>query len=198
MDAFESLVATLLRREGYWTASSVKVELTKAEKRRIGKHTTPRWEIDLVAYKPIGNRLLAVECKSLLYSTGVVFRRGKFESERRYKMFADTRLRAVVLGRLVRQLREADMVRGRPQVTLCLAAGHVARKTDRAALDRHFKRNCWRLFDATWVCDRLTSAASAGYENDIAHVVAKLMREAQAAAWREHSRLRADDDPDDE
>jgi hypothetical protein len=64
VDAFESLVSMLLRRQGYWTAQSVKVGLTKAEKRLIGRHSSPRWEIDLVAYKGSTNALLAVECKS--------------------------------------------------------------------------------------------------------------------------------------
>ena len=35
MDAFENLVATLLRRDGYWTSTAVKVELTKEEKLEI-------------------------------------------------------------------------------------------------------------------------------------------------------------------
>jgi hypothetical protein len=42
MDAFENLVAMLLRRDGYWTATSVKVELTKDEKRAIGRVSSPR------------------------------------------------------------------------------------------------------------------------------------------------------------
>jgi len=50
MDAFESVVEMLLRREGYWTTTSFKVKLTPSEKRRIKKSTTPRREIDLVAY----------------------------------------------------------------------------------------------------------------------------------------------------
>ena len=69
MDAFESLVSLLLRRDGYWTATSVKVELTKMQKRAIGRPSSPRWEIDLVAYKPATNELLAVECKSFLDPT---------------------------------------------------------------------------------------------------------------------------------
>jgi hypothetical protein len=44
MDAFENVVSMLLRHAGYWTMTSVKVRLTKAEKRRIGTHTMPRWE----------------------------------------------------------------------------------------------------------------------------------------------------------
>ena len=37
MDAFESLVSGLLRKEGYWTEIGYKVELTKEDKRRIGR-----------------------------------------------------------------------------------------------------------------------------------------------------------------
>ena len=36
MDAFEQVVASILQRKGYWTQTSVKVELTKEEKRAIG------------------------------------------------------------------------------------------------------------------------------------------------------------------
>ncbi len=79
MDAFESLISMLLRHEGYWTTPSFKVELTPADKAKIGRESSPRWEIDLVAYKPSTDELLAVECKSLLDSTGVVFRNGKFD-----------------------------------------------------------------------------------------------------------------------
>jgi len=50
MNAFEALIALLLRRQGYWVQTSFKVKLTKAEKRRIGRPSSPRWELDLVAY----------------------------------------------------------------------------------------------------------------------------------------------------
>ena len=42
MDYFESIVKTLLENEGYWTRQSYKVNVTKEEKRQIGKHTIPR------------------------------------------------------------------------------------------------------------------------------------------------------------
>jgi hypothetical protein len=51
MDAFENVMALLLRRHGCWTATSVKVELTKEQKVAIGRPSSPRWEIDLLAYK---------------------------------------------------------------------------------------------------------------------------------------------------
>ena len=59
MNAFEDLVALLLRAEGYWTQTSFKVALTKSEKREIGRPSSPRWEIDIVAFGGGHNELLA-------------------------------------------------------------------------------------------------------------------------------------------
>lgn len=71
MDYFESIIKTLLESESYWVRQSFKVNLTKEEKRNVGKHTIPRSEIDLLAYKPNQNKILAIEVKSFLYSSGV-------------------------------------------------------------------------------------------------------------------------------
>ena len=71
MDAFESVIAGILQRQGFWTLTSFKVELTKAEKRTIGRPSSPRWELDVVAYRGRDNELRIVECKSFLDSIGV-------------------------------------------------------------------------------------------------------------------------------
>jgi hypothetical protein len=96
MDSFENLIALLLRREGWWTTTSFKVDLTKAEKREIGTHSAPRWELDVVAYRGQSNEVLAIECKSFLDSTGVVYRRGAFEPPERYKLFTREKTREIV------------------------------------------------------------------------------------------------------
>ena len=175
MDAFESLVATLLRRDGYWIWPSFKVELTKADKVAIGKPSSPRWEIDLVAYKGSTNEVLAIECKSYLDSGGVLFRNGCFDPPQRYKLFSDARLRGVVLDRLVAQLQESGACAAAPARELWLVAGHINRRTDRPAMDAHFTTSGWRLRDDEWLRGRLLAAAGAGWENDVAHVVAKLL-----------------------
>jgi len=175
MDAFESLVATLLRREGYWIWPSFKVELTKEEKRAIGRHSSPRWEIDLVAYKGSTNEVLAVECKSFLNSPGVGFRDGCLDPPARYKLFSDAKLREVVLRRLAKQLREVGACAPKPKIELWLVAGHIHSSADRQAMASHFTRNGWRLCDDSWLRERLVTASKAGYENDVAHVVAKLL-----------------------
>jgi hypothetical protein len=45
MDAFEQVVSEILWMSGFWVRTSVKVELTKEEKRLIGRHSSPRWEL---------------------------------------------------------------------------------------------------------------------------------------------------------
>ena len=71
MDHFESIIKTLLEAEGYWVRQSFKVNLTKEEKRQIGKPSIPRPEIDLLALHFARNEVLAFEAKSFLDSPGV-------------------------------------------------------------------------------------------------------------------------------
>jgi len=175
MNAFESLIALLLRRQGYWTQTSFKVELTKAEKRAIGRPSSPRWELDLLAYKGSSNEVLAVECKSYLDSPGVGFIGGQFQPPERYKLFSEPRLRRVVLSRLGKQLEEAGATGPNPAMRLCLAAGKVARKSDRAGLVARFKTEGWGLFDEAWIRQGLADTSGAAYEDDVAFIVAKLL-----------------------
>jgi hypothetical protein len=175
VDAFESLISMLLRHDGYWTTPSFKVELTKEEKVQIGKSSSPRWEIDLLAYKGATNEVLAVECKSFLDSRGVTFRNGRFETEKQYKLFSYPTLRAVVLKRLARQLRDSGACPTLTKPTLCLAIGKIANVTNRSELKQHFDRSNWLLFDPEWVFEKLSKASEQGYENDVAFVVSKLL-----------------------
>lgn len=107
MDSFEALISYLLQQEGYWFRKTVKVELTAEEKKKIGRPSSPRWELDLVAYKGSSNELMVIECKSYLDSPGVRARglAGRDSKEAaRYKLFNDSVLRKTVLGRLKKQL----------------------------------------------------------------------------------------------
>lgn len=178
MDAFESLVAMLLERKGYWIRSGVKVELTKEEKRQIGRPSSPRWELDLVAYKGSSNSLLVVECKSFLDSRGVsaaAFAGPDQNRPDRYKLFTDSVLRSVVLGQLQTQLVEAGFCRPSPKTTLCLVAGRVAGEQDRKVLRSYFKEKGWQFWDDEWLRASLGDLPESGYENNVAAVVAKLL-----------------------
>ena len=178
MDAFETLVSALLEKEGYWTQTGFKVELTKAEKKKIGRPTTPRWEMDIVAYKGKGNDLLAVECKSYLDSVGVQYKGVSGEDlndAKRYKLFNDATLRRVVLQRLGTQLVKLGACHRMPKITLCLAVGKVKAVSDRELLRKLFTRKKWQLFDDEWIREKLASVADGGYEDSVASVAAKIL-----------------------
>jgi hypothetical protein len=186
MESFETLVGSLLEKDGYWVRTSVKVELTREEKKIIGRPSSPRWELDLVAYKVKSNELLVVECKSYLDSPGVRLRGldGSDQNDaRRYKLFNDKILRKTVFTRLVRQLASSGSCKPSPSINLCFAAGKVATEADREGIKALFGRSGWRLFDDSWLKERLLSASKSGYENEVVSVVAKLLlREKSRAA----------------
>lgn len=176
MDSFETVVAAILRRRGYWTQTSVKVELTKAEKRRIGRHSSPRWELDVVAYSGRSNELMVVECKSFLDSSGVssdVFRQKSPKSAKRYKLFFEPKLRAVVLSRLRQQFLQAGFCARRPSVVLGLAAGKV--KGSEILLEEALAEKGWRFFGPSKLREAVEELQGTAYENDVATVVAKIL-----------------------
>lgn len=175
MDAFESVVAALLVRQGYWVQSSVKVELTKEQKRVIGRPSTPRWELDIVGYRGRDNKLLVLECKSYLDSSGVFYEhvRGP-EAHTRYKLFTEPLLRKVVLDRLIEQFVEAGFCASDPIIELGLAAGKI-RSSDLEKVHAHFKAQAWALWDNDYLKRELEKLSQSGYENTVAAVVSKLL-----------------------
>lgn len=128
VDYFESIVKTLLENDGYWVRQSFKVNLTKEEKRDVGKPTIPRPEIDLLAYKPHVNVAYAIEAKSFLDSPGVIasaLSETHKVPEGRYKLFTCDNYREIVLGRLRRDLIASGMADRKTKITLGLAAGKI-------------------------------------------------------------------------
>ena len=178
MDAFESVVAAILERDGFWVRTSFKVRLSKEEKREIGRPSSPRWEIDVLAYRPGDNLLRVIECKSYLDSRGVT--KGGFAADhKRLKLFNDRTLREVVLRSLEAQLIHDKMIRKRPKIQLCLAAGKIV-ASEQVWIQSHFQEHGWKLFTPSWIHDQLEILAADGYENTVAAVTAKMLLRAHA------------------
>ncbi len=178
MDAFEQVVSEILWTEGYWVRTSVKAELTKDEKRLIGRHSSPRWELDIVAYGGKENVLRVVECKSYIDSVGVrasAFDGSNPDHAKRFKLFNEPELQRVVFNRLSAQLVESGACRANRRVCLSLACGKIKNESDRAALRAHFDKQGWELWDEAWLRERLQRLARRGYENHISAVVSKLL-----------------------
>jgi hypothetical protein len=153
VDSFEQVVAEILWMQGYWVRTSVKVMLSAEEKVKIGRHTSPRWELDIVAYSGGENVLRVVECKSYIDSVGVRawgFEGGREKDQSRYKLFNDAILRDVVFSRLKTQLADCGACAPNATVRLCLAAGKV-READRTWLRAHFENHRWDLWDEPWL-----------------------------------------------
>jgi len=182
MDAFENVVAAILQRQGFWTLTSVKVELTKEEKRAIGRHSSPRWELDVVAYRGKDNEVRIVECKSFLDSPGVectAFDGSNVEAQKRYKLFCEETLRKVVFARLSSQLVTAGFCPPTPKLRLCLAAGKI--RGSETWLQSHFEKKGWLLFGPEYIRTELRKLRDSGYENSVAAVVTKLLTRGDTA-----------------
>ena len=178
MDAFEKLIAEILWAEGYWVRTSVRVNLTKEEKVRIGRYSSPRWELDVVGYRGGENVLQVIECKSYLDSRGVTLaalNNSNAAADSRFKLFVDDTLRGVVLNRLHTDLAAIGACAADAKVQLGLACGRIASEKDRAGLQALFTQRDWQLFDENWLRGHLHKMAKRGYENEVSAVVAKLL-----------------------
>ncbi len=177
MDSFENVITSLLEREGFWTRTSVKVELTDVEKKKIGWKTNPRPEFDIVAYKGKTNELWLVECKSYLNSGGVNYRAFNGTNPgfaKRFKLFNKQKKYRLVRKILLEKLVEAGFCRPNPKVSLVLVAGNVV-ESHREKLKSHFDKKGWILWDEKEWHPKLKKLAGEGYENSIVSVVSKML-----------------------
>ena len=177
MDSFEDLLSTLFNRKGYWTKTNFKVELTKAEKVQIERPSSPRWEIDLIAYKPKENELLMIESKSYLDSGGVhisSFDGSNKNNANRFKLFNEETLQRVVFNRLKIQLEEQGLINKNPSTKLCLVAGKIDKRTKEQVM-QFFNKKGWLIFDDEWLKNELKELSYSGYENTTAAYVSKLL-----------------------
>jgi hypothetical protein len=177
MDHFENIISTLLEAEGYWVRRSFKVNVTKEEKRQIGKPSIPRPEIDLLALHYSRNEVLALEAKSFLDSPGVKLAQLQEEHEvpeGRYKLFTSQRYRSVVLSRLLQDLIVCGMANADTKISLGLAAGKVYQGQS-GPIREFMEKKKWFFWSPEDIKQKVTALAERGYENDPAIITAKIL-----------------------
>ena len=178
MDHFESVICTLLEGEGYWVRRSYKVEVTKDEKRRIGTPSMPRPEIDVVALHFAKNEVLAFEAKSFLDSPGVRLSSLQEKYERPqggYKLFTSDRYREIVFVALKRNLVARGMANADTRILLGLAAGKVYQGQS-GPVRELLERRGWLFWSPEDIKRKVIALAERGYENDVATITAKILR----------------------
>lgn len=179
MDQFEVLVGSLLEAEGYWIRHSFKVNLTKDEKRLIGKPSAPRPEIDILALRHSDNTVIAFEVKSFLDSPGVRLNDLKTESAvstGRYKLFTNTQYRETVLYRMKQDLIAYGMANKDTTVKLGLAAGKVY-KSQSKDLKLYLEERAFHFWSPEEIQMKVRRLATHAYENNLAFVVSKILAE---------------------
>jgi len=180
MDHFEAIICDLLEATGYWVRRSFKVDITKEEKRRIGRHSMPRPEIDILAYRRQSDELLVMEAKSFLDSPGVSLDQlseSHDTPQGRYKLFTCEHYREIVFERLRLNLIASGMITSRTSLRLGLAAGKVYRR-ESDKLQAFMDSKGWYFFSPAEIRTQLTRFADIGYENNPSVITTKiLMRE---------------------
>ncbi|HCE4545016.1 TPA: hypothetical protein NGR73_001338 [Vibrio parahaemolyticus] len=177
MDYFESIIKTLLETDGYWVKQSFKVNVTKQEKRDIGKHSIPRPEMDLIAYNPKINQVIVMEAKSYLDSPGVRLDSLINETEipeGRYKLFTCSNYRAIVFNRLKQDLLELGLCNENTTFVLGLAAGNVY-KSQSAEIKQLFDSKSWVFWSPELIKEKIIKLSSTGYENNPVMITTKIL-----------------------
>lgn len=176
MNASEQLLAELVEVEGWASFPCYRVEITAAEKRKIGQLTLPTPEIDVVAIKH--DRVAWVESKTYMDSRGVQAKTlaDGYSGPGRVRVFNDPTYRKVVTGALLRQLRANGSIGDTdPIVEYWFAAWKFSNKKSEKAARALFDEKGWRLLGPPWFLAQLQRLAETSYRDSTAALVAKLL-----------------------
>lgn len=177
MDYFESICKTLLEDEGYWVRQSYKVELSKEQKRKLGKPSLPRPEIDLLAFNHQKNELIIFEVKSFFDSSGVKLKdiqhTHKFP-EGRFKLVTCENYRKIIEDNVIKELVTKGLVSNKIQPKLGLIFGKV-RTSDGEKIKSFCEEKNWFYWSPDDVQNRVKNLALKGYENEPSVITAKIL-----------------------
>jgi Holliday junction resolvase-like predicted endonuclease len=180
MNAFEEIVKQFLEEKGYWVKASVKVDISKQDKVKIGKYSTPRPEIDLVALNARKNELLLVEVKSLFWSYGVWYEAviGQEKGKERYRMFWDTNYRDIVTTKLKEEFLDRGLINEKTRIKFALAAGHIHYPEDEQRIREYFsqQKEKWILFSPKDIRDEIKKLSKKGWEDNLLTIATKLIQ----------------------
>jgi len=178
MDSFEILVGKLFEVEGYWLTYNYRINLSREDKKRLGKSTMPRPEIDILAYKPSINQLLIIECKSYLDSTGVsinAFRAvKKMKGPKSIRVFSDNVFKTLIVKRLITQMMTDGLLSKVPKVKIGLICGKM-KPSEKGDVEELFRKNDWLLWTPQVVSKKIRALALRGHENHLATYIVKIL-----------------------
>ena len=177
MESFEEIVKVLFEEDNYWVRQSEKINHTKEEKKKTGKPSIPRPEIDLVALNQSENHILVLEVKSFFDSPGVRLSELDIEYNKatgKYKLFTNKNYWTIVLSRLKKDFIKQGMADKKTRFTLGLVAGNVYQnKTEE--IRKLFNEKGWFFLGPDEIKDRVLALAKKGYQNSPIFMTAKIL-----------------------
>ena len=177
MDAFEQIIGQLLAEEKYWVRHSVKIDLTTEEKRSINKPSTPRPEIDIVAYNITTDMIYQLEVKSYLDRPGVVYEHVAIEQDvqtGRYKLLTARNYREILANRLHQDWCKSGHIRKSTRISFGLIAGKIYRNRE-LELRKYFEKQGWLFWGPAEIKSRILLLPEKGYENNAVTIAAKIL-----------------------
>lgn len=177
MDYFEDMVRTLIEQEWGWVRQSVRINLTKKQKRQLGKPSMPRPEVDLLAFDQDHNRILVLEVKSYLDSNGISYSELQKEhkvAEGRYKIFTCRKYREMLLNCLRLQMLEARFANNETTYMLGLISGKIHKNMDEEIADMFEKRG-WLFWGPEEIKRRVKKLSELGYANNPYVITTKVL-----------------------
>lgn len=176
MNASECLLAELMEVDGWAAFPGYRVDITKAEKRKIGQPTLSMPEIDVVGLKH--GRVVWVESKTYMDSRGVQAKTlaDGYSGPGRVRVFNDRTYRDVVTKALLRQLSANGTIgRSAPVVEYWFAAWKFSNSRSEDDARAMFDKQGWTLLDPPWFLRQLDALANTSYRDSTAALVAKLL-----------------------
>lgn len=177
MDAFEEIISQLLEENGYWVKRSVKINLTSKEKKKIGKPTTPRPEIDIAALNLKQNKLYLLEVKSFLDSKGVVYEaitEHHAVPKGRYKLLTSLKYRNAIKKQLKKEFINSGFIKRGTKISFGLVAGNVHQNKEKE-IKEYCDKCGWLFWGPNDIVKELNQLSEKGYENNAVTMVTKLL-----------------------
>lgn len=164
MNAFEEIISLFFEEQNYWVRQSVKIDITKENKKEIGLPSMPRPELDMVALNVKENKLLLIEVKSFLDSPGVRYSGVSGENQKeakRYRLFTDSKYRNIVTRKLREDYLEKGLVNEDTRINYALAAGKI-HLNDEQKIESYFSKKGWIFVSPKTIKDKITTLSEKG------------------------------------
>ena len=176
MNQFEQLIRLLLERDGFWVKTNVKVNISKEEKRQLGKPSMPRPEIDIVALCVKTNTLYLLEVKSYLDSRGVYPENVQSSEPRwdKYKLLTNEKYQNIIKSTLLHSMLSSGECNEQTRVKFGLVAGKVYKNRAEELKDYCESMN-WFFWGSNDIALRIRALEKEGYTDNLIVIVAKML-----------------------